>query len=77
MLASAIISAAGCTTTEYVYVQEPVPVPERPELPTIAPDELSCLSDSAYERLVVRDQMLQSHVRRLEALIRTTHSHNP
>jgi len=73
-LAAAIILVAGCATrTETVFVQEPLPIPDRPSVPTIQPDDLQCLSDDAYESLVVRDTMLQEHVRRLEAIIKTTH----
>ena len=68
-----IIFLAGCATTEPVFVQEPLPVPDRPNLPTLNADMLQCLSDDAYEALVVRDTMLQEHVRRLEAIIQTTH----
>lgn len=68
-----IISVAGCATTEPVFVQEPLPVPDRPSLPTINADSLQCLTDEAYEVLVVRDTMLQEHVKRLESIIQTTH----
>lgn len=67
-----IISVAGCATTESVFVQEPLPVPDRPNLPTLNADGLQCLTDEAYEALVVRDTMLQEHVKRLEAIILTT-----
>jgi len=72
-LVAGIIFLAGCATTEPVFVQEPLPVPDRPNLPALNADHLQCLSDEAYEALVVRDTMLQEHVKRLEAIIRTTH----
>lgn len=75
ILASAITSIAGCTTTEYVPIPpEPIEVPARPDLPTIDEQALECLSADAYLDLVVRDEELQNHVRRLEALLRTTHA---
>ena len=65
---------AGCaTTTKTVFVQEPLPVPDRPTLPRIPADDMACLPDEAYEALAVRDAALQAHVRRLEVIIRTTH----
>lgn len=73
-LVTVIIFLAGCATTEPVFVQEPLPLPDRPNLPTVQGDMMQCLSDEAYEALAVRDTMLQEHVRRLEAIIETTHS---
>lgn len=75
VLASAIISSSGCstTTTEPVFVQEPLPVPDRPNLPRIPSAELECLTDAAYEALVERDATQAEHIKRLEAILRTTH----
>lgn len=75
VLASAITSLAGCgtTTVEHIPVQEPIEVPARPELPLIEGRALNCVPAEAYEKLVIRDQMLQNHIERLEALLRTTH----
>jgi hypothetical protein len=56
-----------------VFVQEPLPLPDRPTVPTVSADDLQCLSDDAYESLAVRDQVRVEHIRRLEAIIRTTH----
>ncbi len=62
----------GCASTEEVYVQEPLPLPERPEVPTVPAEELSCLSDDAYADLAERDAALQGHISRLEQIIETT-----
>lgn len=64
----------GCATTEWAFVQEPLPVPDRPNVPTIEAERLTCLSDEAFEDLVTRDTMLQQHILRLEAIIKTTHN---
>lgn len=73
-LVTALILSAGCATEiRTVYVQEPLPLPDRPNVPTIKGEELACLSDEAYAKLVERDQMQFEHIRRLEAIIRTTH----
>lgn len=67
-------SLSGCsTTTVPMFVQEPLPIPDRPVLPTVKADDLACLSDEAYGALVQRDAVLAAHVRRLEAIIKTTH----
>lgn len=74
-MVSAITLLAGCATTErVVYVQTELPLPDRPDVPTISPGELSCLSDDAYFKLVERDQMQFEHIKRLEAIIRTTYA---
>ncbi|WP_026279093.1 hypothetical protein [Thioalkalivibrio sp. ARh3] len=72
-LAAAIISSSGCATTEYVYVAEPLPLPDRPALPRIAASDLECLTDEAYERLVERDALQDTHIERLKAIIESTH----
>lgn len=69
-----ILSLAGCATkTETVFLQEPLPLPDRPALPLTPSEEMECLSDEAYEGLAVRDATLIKHVERLEDIIRTTH----
>lgn len=73
-VAATILLMAGCATTETAFVQEPLPLPERPALPALPGETLACLTDDAYEALAVRDATLQGHVRRLEAIIRTTHT---
>lgn len=74
-LAVAITLLAGCgtTRTEYVYVTEKIEVPPRPAVPTIQPQALECIPDDAYKALVTRDTLWMEHIKRLEALIRTTH----
>lgn len=72
-LGAAITSSSGCTTTETVFVQEPLPIPDRPALPRIPAAELECLADGAYEALVERDATQAAHIDRLERIIQTTH----
>lgn len=69
-----ILSLAGCATkTETVFLQEPLPLPDRPTLPLTPSDVMQCLSDEAYEGLAVRDATLIKHVERLEDIIKSTH----
>lgn len=69
-----ILSLAGCATkTETVFVQDPLPLPDRPNLPVTPSEEMQCLSDEAYEGLAVRDATLIKHVERLEDIIKSTH----
>ena len=73
-LAIAIISLSNCSHLErLVFVQEPLPLPDRPELPRIPADELMSISDEAFESLVRRDVLQAQHILRLEAIIKTTH----
>jgi len=74
MVAVTILPMAGCETTpDTIFVQEPLPVPDRPALPKVPADDMRCLPDDAYEALATRDAELQGHVGRLEAILRTTH----
>lgn len=73
MAAAISLLLAGCATkTETVFTQAALPLPDRPSLPTVPTDAMACLTDDAYEALAVRDARLQSHAKRLEAIIRTT-----
>lgn len=65
-----LIAIVGCAKPPVEY--RPVPlhlIPERPQLPTIKADELRCLSDDAYLRLVERDRMLRQNNDELRALM--------
>lgn len=76
-LGTALTLSAGCATEiRTLYVQEPLPLPDRPEVPTIKGEELACLSDEAYAKLVERDALQFAHIKRLEAIILTTHQQN-
>lgn len=68
-----ILSLTACGTTSELFVQEPLPLPDRPAVPTVAAAALVCLGDEAYEALAVRDQIRVEHIQRLEAIIRSTH----
>lgn len=62
---------AGCATAPRVIVH-PVELmlPARPPLPHIAADELRCLSDDAYSRLVERERAIKTDDAKLRAIIR-------
>ena len=69
-----VATLSSCSVVErMVFVQEPLPLPDRPELPRIPADELMSISDEAFESLVRRDVLQAQHILRLEAIIRTTH----
>lgn len=65
-----LIVIVGCAKPPVEY--RPVPlhlIPIRPQLPTVRADELRCLSDDAYLRLVERDRMLRQNNEELRALL--------
>lgn len=74
ILAVALLSGCTLIPERTVYLQEPLPVPERPALPTVLADDLACLDAHTYTDLAVRDAVLRAHVERLEAIIETTHA---
>lgn len=54
-------------------VVAPLSLPERPVLPPLSAEDVLCLSDDAYRRLVVRDRLRRQYAEGLEAIIRATH----
>lgn len=64
-----IVIFSGCTTT---YTVAELPLPPRPELPTVSGQELSCLSDDVYRRMAKRQALLIEYTKRLEGIIKTT-----
>ncbi len=79
LMAAAIISMAtgslvGCSVApEIRYIQEPLTLPPRPVLPRLSADDVQCLTDDAYRRLVERDMYRRQYAEELEAIIRSTH----
>lgn len=69
-LALLALLLAGCTgPTRYVQVQLPAPLP--PLLPMVQAHELECLTDSAYERMLVRETRLREYAASLLLVIET------
>ena len=65
-----LIAIVGCAKPPVEY--RPVPlhlIPVRPQLPTVQANELRCLSDDAYSRLVERDRLLRQNNEELRALM--------
>ncbi len=65
-----LTAICGCAKPPVEY--RPVPlhlIPGWPQLPTVRADELRCLSDDAYLRLVERDRMLRQNNEELRALL--------
>lgn len=69
-LALTLLALAGCAASRIEY--RPIPaglIPEKPALPTVAADELRCLSDDAYVRLAVRERLRAKESAELRALL--------
>lgn len=62
----------GCAArVEY----QPVPtwlIPLQPTVPTLAAEQLQCLSDEAYKKLVERDRACWQYARELRALVESS-----
>ena len=69
--AIATLLLTACST-QPVYITQPLPLPDRPDLPTLQATELQCLTDDAYQRLVTRDILLRQYSEQCEAVIKST-----
>lgn len=70
-LCVAVSLIMGCAATQE-YVPVALTLPDKPTLPVIKSEELQCLSDDAYTRLVQRDRIQRGHINVLEAIITST-----
>lgn len=69
IILSAMLLSSCCATPD----QAKLPLPPKQTYPTIKAEELSCLSDKAYEALVVRKTMCESRIETLRNIIKKTH----
>lgn len=74
MLAVLLVGCVSTPEPVIIYRTTPLPMPERPVLPVVDPEELGCLSDEAYERLLMREQLRRNYAEQLETIIRATHA---
>ena len=70
LLTALILSSCASTT---IPVPVPLPLPPPVEIPKVMGDELSCLSNDTYKRLVIGFRALTERVTTLSDIIRTTH----
>lgn len=68
-LATAAILNSACTPAT-VYLRPEVEIPPQPAHISISREEMRCLSQDAYTKLVRRDAAKQAHIERLEAILR-------
>jgi hypothetical protein len=71
LFTAAILTAliSGCTGAP-VYVETPLPVPPRPVLPAISEEEVQCLPQPVYAKLVLREMLFRGYIKELEAIQR-------
>ena len=71
-LAGAIISSS---CTKHIYIDpQPLPLPPVPTYPRISSDELQCLADDTYVKLVERSELQNKALSECRAVIESTHS---
>jgi hypothetical protein len=68
LLAAAVI-LVSCASE---YIQAPLPMPPRPNMPVFTDAELECLPDDVYRRIAMRDMEKEFYIERLELIIKST-----
>jgi len=68
-----ILITTGSSCSDIVYVSEPLPLPERPFLPAVNNEELSCLDKDVFARVEERDRERRQYCEKLETTILNTH----
>ena len=59
----------GCSP---VLAGRVLPLPGKPALPAIAAQEVSCLSDATWQKLVKRDVLQRHYIEDLQLIIKST-----
>lgn len=47
----------------------PIPLPPRPDLPTLSPEQDAAIPQDSYEVLVTRDVLQKTHIDRLRGIV--------
>lgn len=63
-----LILGSGCASNVYVYPRLPEPV--RPTLVSVSAEELACLSEETYTKLMIRQRELRQYAEELEVIIK-------
>lgn len=66
LLLAVTLILSSCTTVKYIPVSLPLPPPLTVNL---TEEELACLSDTTYEKIVLMDKRIKT----LEGIIRSSH----
>jgi hypothetical protein len=64
----------GCAEQPVQYASSPSRLPIRPLLPALTENDVQCLSNEAYKKLVNRDLFRKQYAEELEVIIESTHS---
>jgi len=67
------LSSCSLLPTRSVYVSVPLPLPPEPEWIKVTAEELICLDQDVYEKLLRRDLQRNGFESRLMAIIKSTH----
>lgn len=66
------LALMGCAQPKYIFVPVALPLPQRPQVPTVTAKELECLADDVVDRIEARDDIRRESQDELEAIIRST-----
>lgn len=66
LLIAATLATSGCA---HIPTCSPLPLPPRPALPALTPEQDAAIPQDAYERLVERDVLQKTHIDRLRGLV--------
>jgi len=58
------------------YISVPLPLPQKPDMPSYTDTDLACLPDAVYYRVAWRDLAHKHYEKRLEAVIKSTWDSN-
>lgn len=64
-----LLILCACSTVTPVSL----PIPPEPVYPKISGQDMRCLSDDAYSKIIKRDKMKSAHIKTLEGIIKSTH----
>ncbi len=68
LAAVALLAASGCCGP---VPRTQIPLPPRPDLPTLTAEQDAAIPDATYEILDLREETLQAYIDRLRKLIET------
>lgn len=81
MIHSLVLTGSGCSlipkekppVEKIIYVTNPLPLPNRPILPTWSGKDMECLTPDIKQKVRERDTSRREYAESLETIIKSTH----